>query len=171
MAICYRSSETDAKEALEELRAHGQPAHLDLTASMAALLAGTPEQVGGVHLGLYTATKHAVLGYGESLRGELAPEGIGVSVLCPGMVASNLAATSLRNRPERHGGPVTTPDGPAMPGAMTPETLGPIVVAGIRGDRLHILTHPESRPLLDTRHATLVADVEFAAASAPPGPG
>jgi len=141
---------------------HGEGAHIVNTASMAALFAGKPLQVGGVHLGLYTATKHAILGYSEILRSELAPAGIGVSVLCPGLVASNLMATSLRNRPERHGGPVPTEStAAAPPGSMAPEDAGEFVVRGILGDRLHILTHPEAQPIVDARHATLLDDFAF----------
>ncbi len=141
---------------------HDDGAHIVNTASMAALFAGTPEMVGGVHLGLYTATKHALLGYSEILRSELAADGIGVSVLCPGLVDSNLMATSLRNRPDRYGGaeeisPITS----VVPGAMSQEDAGAAVVKGIVGNRLHILTHPESQPIVDARHAALVADFEF----------
>jgi len=144
---------------LPRLRASA-PAHVVITASLAALLA--PPSVAGIHLGLYTATKHALLGYAESLRGELAGEGIGVSLLCPGMVQSNLAATSARHRPARHGGPLPPP--PArepLPTSLAPEAVGPMVVRGIRSNRLHILTHPQSRGLVDARHAALVDDFAF----------
>lgn len=144
---------------LPRLRASGR-AHIVITASLAALLA--PPSVAGIHLGLYTATKHALLGYAESLRGELAGEGIGVSLLCPGMVQSNLAATSARHRPARHGGPLPPP--PArepLATSMAPEAVGPVVVRGIRSNRLHILTHPASRGLVDARHAALVDDFAF----------
>jgi NAD(P)-dependent dehydrogenase (short-subunit alcohol dehydrogenase family) len=148
---------------LPHLRA-ADSAHIVITASLAALLA--PPNVSGVHLGLYTATKHALLGYAESLRGELAGEGIGVSLLCPGMVRSNLAATSARHRPARHGGPLPPP--PAREPALTmmsPEAVGPVVVRGIKSDRLHILTHPAGLGLVEARHAAVVDDFAFFAAS------
>ena len=142
---------------------HGHGSHIVNTASMAALLALPPPMVGGVHLGLYTTTKHALLGYSETLRNELAPDGIGVSVLCPGLVASNLGATSMRNRPARHGGPVPTDNpGSTPPGAMDPAEAGEYVVRGILGNRLHILTHPESQPLVDARHDVLLDDFAHA---------
>jgi NAD(P)-dependent dehydrogenase (short-subunit alcohol dehydrogenase family) len=151
---------------LPRLRSHGEEAHIVNTASMAALIATTTRDV-PTHLGLYTATKHAILGYTETLRGELAPEGIGVSVLCPGMVLSNLAQTSARHRPERHGGPLPAP--PAIEARfakmMLPaEAVGPIVVRGIRANRLHILTHPEARVVVEKRMQQLLADFDFAAA-------
>jgi NAD(P)-dependent dehydrogenase (short-subunit alcohol dehydrogenase family) len=40
--------------------------------------------------GIYTASKHAVLGLAEVLRAELPPK-VGVSIFCPGLVATNLA--------------------------------------------------------------------------------
>jgi NAD(P)-dependent dehydrogenase (short-subunit alcohol dehydrogenase family) len=144
---------------LPHLRVAGS-GHIVITASLAALLA--PPSVSGIHLGLYTATKHALLGYAESLRGELAGEGIGVSLLCPGMVRSNLAATSAHHRPARHGGPLPPPPDREPPVTMmAPEAVGPIVARGIRSERLHILTHPESLGLVQARHAAVVDDFAF----------
>jgi len=40
--------------------------------------------------GAYSASKAAVKAYGEALRGELAPLGIEVSVICPGFVKSRI---------------------------------------------------------------------------------
>jgi NAD(P)-dependent dehydrogenase (short-subunit alcohol dehydrogenase family) len=152
---------------LPALRAHGNGAHIVLTSSMAGLLALSPQMTGGVNTGLYTVMKHALVGYGEMLRYELAPEGIGVSVLCPGLVESNLGATSARNRPERFGGAFADPSGGGgmPPGAMPNEQVGPIVVRAIRANRAYILTHPESRPLVEARQQALLDDFAFAAES------
>jgi len=40
----------------------------------------------------YVASKFAVLGFSQSLRGELAPHRIGVTAICPGMIATNIVA-------------------------------------------------------------------------------
>ncbi|QUD89566.1 SDR family oxidoreductase [Phenylobacterium montanum] len=48
--------------------------------------------------GQYGASKFAVVGLSQSLRDELAPHGVGVTVLCPGFVKSRIA-TSARNAP------------------------------------------------------------------------
>jgi len=146
---------------LPHLRAHGGPGHIVNTASMAALLALPPKLAGGTHLGLYTATKHAVLGYSEILRGELEPDGIGVSVLCPGTVVSNLGATSARNRPDRWGGPADPVPGGSIPGAMPNEDIGRYVVAGIRANRLLILTHPARWDMVAARQQRVQGDFEF----------
>jgi NAD(P)-dependent dehydrogenase (short-subunit alcohol dehydrogenase family) len=149
-------------ELLPYLRAHGGESHIVCTSSMAGLLALPPEVTGGVFNGLYTTTKHALIGYCAMLRQELAPEGIGVSVLCPGLVEGNLGATSARNRPARYGGPMTFDrEGGMPPGAMPNEDVGPIVVRGIRADRPYIFTHPEVAPLVQARHDAMLEDFAF----------
>ena len=46
---------------------------------------------------------------------------------------------------------------------MPQEQVGPIVVAAIRANRLHIFTHPEARPLVEARQASMLDDFTFAA--------
>ena len=66
--------------------AAGKGGYIVNTASMAGFLsAGKP--------GIYNTTKFAVRGMSESLRASLAPHGIGVSVLCPGLVKSYIYAS------------------------------------------------------------------------------
>ncbi len=142
--------------------AHGRAGHVVNTASMAGLWASKPEEVGGVNLGLYTATKYAVVGYTETLRGELADHNIGVSVLCPGTVDSDLMATSLRNRPERYGGPeVIGQTKGIVPHAMSSDEVGAYVLAGIEANRMHILTHQIGRKFVDQRYETVTKDFDF----------
>lgn len=156
------------KAFLPLLRAHGQGGHIVNTSSMAGIVA-IPE----IQVGVYGASKYACVAYSEYLRAELAPEGIGVSVLCPGMIESNLAATSARNRPEQFGGPLPEPavaglrrgEAPAGNRVMTGEECGRIAVGGIREDRLHIVTHPESLPLIERRFESLRADYAAEAAA------
>ncbi|MFN8025587.1 MAG: SDR family NAD(P)-dependent oxidoreductase [Acidimicrobiia bacterium] len=74
-----------------------------VTASSGAL-------VPGVRLAAYTASKDAVIGYGETLRQELAAEGIGVMVLFPaGMTTRHLESSALA-RPEEIGEWKIAPD-------------------------------------------------------------
>jgi NAD(P)-dependent dehydrogenase (short-subunit alcohol dehydrogenase family) len=145
---------------LPRLRAHGEPAHIVNTSSMAGLLALAPAFTGGVNTGLYTTTKHALIGYSAMLRAELEPEGIGVSVLCPGLVAGNLSATAARNRPARYGGPTPARSRQAPPSAMPNEQIGPRVAAGIKANRLHLFTHDDESiaAMLQARHDALLAD-------------
>ena len=69
-----------------------QGGHIVNTASMAGL-AGMPG------LGVYCASKFAVVGLTESLHRELAGTGIGASVLCP-MIVNTQINSSERNRPK-----------------------------------------------------------------------
>jgi NAD(P)-dependent dehydrogenase (short-subunit alcohol dehydrogenase family) len=45
----------------------------------------------------YCTAKFGVFGFSESLRGELAPHGIGVSTICPGMINTNIVKTGRFN--------------------------------------------------------------------------
>lgn len=69
------------------LQAHGERAHLLNTASGMGLWVN-PDT------GVYAATKHAVIAISEALERELAGTPVGVSVLCPGPVATPLAERS-----------------------------------------------------------------------------
>lgn len=75
------------------MRARGKPAHIVNTASAAGLAT-----VGGS--AVYCASKHAVVAYSECLAKDLEQVGssIGVSVLCPSLVATRIHE-SQRNRP------------------------------------------------------------------------
>lgn len=152
------------QEFLPQLRAADGPKHIVLTSSMAGLLVLGPDLV-PIANGLYTTTKHALIGLAETLRMELASEQIGVSVLCPGLVAGNLSQTSARNRPDRFGGPLPIPPATdrSATRAMPHEAVGPIVAAAIEHNRFYIFTHPEVRSMIEARHHALLADLEFAA--------
>jgi NAD(P)-dependent dehydrogenase (short-subunit alcohol dehydrogenase family) len=45
-------------------------------------------------LPIYCASKYAVLGFSEALRGDMKDRGIGVSAICPGVVNTNIVATT-----------------------------------------------------------------------------
>jgi NAD(P)-dependent dehydrogenase (short-subunit alcohol dehydrogenase family) len=152
---------------LPQLRA-ADGAHIVNTASLGGIVS-----VPRFPLGVYIASKYACVGYSECLRAELEPEGIGVSVLCPGVVQSELYRTSAVQRPERFGGPqhVEPPSPGASPRdgvvrAMPAEAVGPIVLRGILENRLHIFTHPDALPLAEARFAAIRADFEDAAKEA-----
>ena len=140
--------------------------HIVNTASVSGLLA-LPL------VGVYATTKYAVVGLSESLRVELAPKGIGVSVLCPGGVQTGILQAE-RNRPaalgggrERARGTVRSIAGNAQADAedsMDPDEVAGAIVEGVRANDAFILTHPRYGEFLDARHAELRAAVEKARA-------
>jgi len=132
--------------------------HIVNTASMAGL-------VGMQWLGIYCASKFAVVGLTEALQRELKPAGIGVSVLCPMIVATNINENSVRMRPEglrNAGAPATLPSANELKGGTIPaEEVARRVVRAIERNDLYILTHPEQRDFLKRRAEKL--DGMFAA--------
>jgi NAD(P)-dependent dehydrogenase (short-subunit alcohol dehydrogenase family) len=133
------------------LLAQEQGGHIVNTASMAGL-------VGMRWLGVYCASKFAVVGLTESLYVEMRDQGIGVSVLCPMIVATNINENSLRMRPAELRNPPGTDipqtGGAAPPlvgGTIQPEVLARRVVRAIERKELYILTHPEQREILQRR--------------------
>jgi NAD(P)-dependent dehydrogenase (short-subunit alcohol dehydrogenase family) len=115
--------------------------HIVNTASMAGLIASA-------RLGAYTASKFAVVGMSEVLRPELTDEGIGVSVLCPGLVSTNLG-TSTGRKP--------------MTGGIDPAIVGEMVVEGICENHMHIVTHAEYRGIVEQRMQRVLAAFDRAA--------
>jgi NAD(P)-dependent dehydrogenase (short-subunit alcohol dehydrogenase family) len=111
--------------------------HVVNTASMAGLIASA-------RLGAYTAAKFAVVGLSEVLRAELADSGIGVSVLCPGLVATNLGATT-----EKAGSLRIERQSTAL--GIDPDLVGQMVMDGIRHNHMHIVSHAEYRNLVVSR--------------------
>ena len=76
---------------------HGEGGQIVSTASIAGLIAAMPPS--------YNVTKYGVVALSEGLRVALAPRGIGVSVLCPGFIRTQIM-NSRRNVPQRFGSAV-----------------------------------------------------------------
>ncbi len=135
---------------------HGERGYVVNTASIMGLTAG-----GG---SIYAVSKHAVVRLSEGLNQDLRLRRarIGVSVLCPGLVATRIVE-SARNRPQH-----LQPDAP-MPNieglearramalkffaesGMPPETVGEIVLEGMRERTFYILTHPQHQGEIEQR--------------------
>ena len=125
------------------LKAQGQGGHIVNVASMAAYLSGP-------QAGIYTASKFAVRGLTECLRGNLAPYGIGVSLVCPGLTRTNAWDSALK-RPAAFAASGFAPAdrvklerfGTAFEAGMDPLEVGEKVLAGMSENRAVIFTHPE----------------------------
>ena len=140
---------------------HGQGGHIVNTASVAGLISGSANA--------YNVTKYGVVALSEGLRVELAPRGIGVSVLCPGIIRTNIT-DSQRNLPERFADARPTPDAAnAIPPAwieslrariavgIDPLYVGELVREAIEGDWPYIFTDNEFEPFIDNRFANIKA--------------
>ena len=133
------------------IRSHGEGGHIVNTASLAGHMAAPG-------LGIYNTSKFAVVGLSETLRADLAQDKIGVSVLCPGVVSTQIHKSS-RNRPAR----LTEGDSSdlmnldekradeMMKQGRDPALVGAQVVDAIRNNELYIFTHPEYKAIVKSR--------------------
>jgi NAD(P)-dependent dehydrogenase (short-subunit alcohol dehydrogenase family) len=141
------------------IEAHGEGGQIVSTASIAGLIAGGS-------LPAYNVTKYGVVALSEGLRVTLAPRGIGVSVLCPGFIRTQIM-NSRRNVPQRFAGIV---EGWPTEGAVAefvkvvnervskgidPLYVGELVREGIENDWPYIFTDNEFEPLIDERFAAI----------------
>ncbi len=138
---------------------HGQGGHIVNTASIAGLLSGSGNA--------YNVSKYGVVALSEGLRNELAPRNIGVSVLCPGFIRTQII-DSNRNRPERFADTARAqPPEQAVQWlaqvrdrvaqGIDPLYVGELVREGIENDWAYIFTDNEFEPLIDARFAAIKA--------------
>jgi NAD(P)-dependent dehydrogenase (short-subunit alcohol dehydrogenase family) len=146
---------------LPHIRAHGRGGHVVNTSSISGFVVRDRRN------GVYAATKSALVSYSEALRFDLEGTGIGVSVVLPGAVASEFYEHSAAHRGDIGGPnlyPTTPPDTAA---GMPPAEVAARVVDGIRANRFFIATHANTRPMVEQRHAELMAAYDAAAAWSP----
>jgi NAD(P)-dependent dehydrogenase (short-subunit alcohol dehydrogenase family) len=133
--------------------------HIVITSSVSGLFTS-----GGA--GVYVTSKFALVGLAESLRADLRQSGIGVSVLCPGPVKSDLFESTRQVRPKQlaHTGskPLLPPgvsrtQTPIFQTAPSGTEIGDLVLQGVQRNELYIMTHAEMRPVLEARAAALLA--------------
>lgn len=154
---------------LPHIRAHGEGGHIVNTASMAGMNSG-------LGFSPYSASKFAVVNMSEGLAMQVAPLGIGVTVLCPGFVRTRIWASG-RNRPERYG-PAQTPDPASTAGKLAaelaergrlgldPTDVAARVLTAVREDELYVFTHSGAswRAELQERFDAILAAMDRAAA-------
>jgi len=136
----------------------GRGGHIVITSSVSGLFTGAGA-------GVYVTSKFALVGLAESLRADLRESGVGVSVLCPGPVKSEIFESTQQVRPPELAASGSVPVVP--PGTVRTDTaifrtapsgaeIGELVLQGVRRNDLYILTHPEIRPVLEARAAALL---------------
>ena len=142
---------------LPRMLKRGSGGHIVNTASGAGLAATSA----GV---LYTTSKFAVVGLSESLRLELAPFKIGVSVLCPGPVNTEIISNTNDTRPSSS---ATVEETKILEAALTqakaflaagadPDEVGEMVLAAVKADRLYIHTDRIVAGLIEARAKALL---------------
>ena len=125
------------------IKAGGKGGHVVNVASMAAYLSGP-------QAGIYTASKFAVRGLTESLRYNCVPYGIGVSLVCPALIATD-AWTSALKRPAEFAQSGFAPAdeaelarfGEVFKSGMDPLEAGTKILEGMSRNKGLIFTHPE----------------------------
>jgi len=136
--------------------AHGEPAHIVNTASVAGLISPPG-------FSAYSVTKHAVVALSEVLHQDLrkAGAGIGVSVLCPAYFPTRIS-DSARNRPAPlrnppAGAPPSEKDDAALVrraverGRLSADDIARIALDAVRADRFYVITHPNIKASIEWR--------------------
>jgi NAD(P)-dependent dehydrogenase (short-subunit alcohol dehydrogenase family) len=132
-----------------------QPGHVVNTASMAGLIASQG-------LGIYNTTKYAVVGLSETLQKDLRGYDIGVSVLCP-MGVNTQIRQSDRNRPAALRNEAAEGEGRAVEligRYLPPEHVAERVLRAIYANRLYVITHEEGLTPLKRRFERMAQAIE-----------
>jgi NAD(P)-dependent dehydrogenase (short-subunit alcohol dehydrogenase family) len=136
---------------------HGEEGHVVNTASVAAT-----QNRKGTDQGPYSMTKYAVLSLTEALEHELEGTKIGVSVLCPGPINTNIAR-GARNRPDHMGGgKVRSPDERVLAERLAtqgldPKIVGERVVDAIRENTFYAFVGAVPADVIRSRHRRIEA--------------
>ncbi len=144
---------------LSRITTRGQGGHIVNTASGAGLSASPGNT-------LYCTAKFAVVGLSEVLRAELEQVGIGVSVLCPGPVATDIIARTRAFQPRVTKSMSAEQRGKAfarnevmknlLANGVSPDAVGEMVIVAIRENRLYIHTDQSSVERIKARGKALL---------------
>jgi NAD(P)-dependent dehydrogenase (short-subunit alcohol dehydrogenase family) len=136
--------------------AQGEGGYIVNTASMSGLIASGPA-------GIYSASKFAVVGLSQALRQSLDRHDIGVSVLCPGNVNTNIAE-SIVTRPPHLGDSGYHFDADVMSAfrriysaGMDPVELAEHTIDAMARHQLYIIPYPEMRQRLVDHFESILA--------------
>jgi len=143
-----------------KLKAHGEGGHIVNTASIAGVRIAP-----GMNNGIYAGTKFAVVALSVGMQDAMRPYGIGVSVLCPAGVDTNIYHSS-RVRPERFGGPFEREPSALMTSllkqGLSPDQVGHYVLRAIHDGDFFIFTHPETREWVEEWHERVMSGFDRA---------
>ena len=137
--------------------------HVVTTASVAGLYAYSWDAIP------YITSKFGAFGLTEGLYVYLKAQGIGVSVLCPGLIHTNLGEHA-RSSGVPEGVPWFHMPEYMLTSGIDAEAVGPMVADAVEADRFLILTHPDDGPRHAERRADLDAALARQVAEQPPAP-
>jgi NAD(P)-dependent dehydrogenase (short-subunit alcohol dehydrogenase family) len=140
------------------MRARGA-GHVVITASIAGRYAYSYDA------GPYIASKFAAYGLSENLALYLRPQGLDVTVVCPGLVATNLGESARFAGLDDPSGWTHFPR--HMMRAIQPDEVAEQVVGAIRDKQFLLYTHPEDEALMRERALDLAGAVERQLADQP----
>jgi NAD(P)-dependent dehydrogenase (short-subunit alcohol dehydrogenase family) len=135
-----------------------KPCHITTVASLGGF-------TGSALAGPYSAAKAAVINLMEGYRQGLEKYGIGVSVVCPANIKSNIArATQTRSAQYGETGYVEGAEAEASLDSiyqhgMEPEELAANIMKGIRANALYIIPYPETKDMLAGHFARIVDSI------------
>jgi NAD(P)-dependent dehydrogenase (short-subunit alcohol dehydrogenase family) len=131
---------------------HGEDGHIVNTGSVAGF-----QNRRGTNQGPYSMSKYAVVSLSEALEHELEGTNVGVTVLCPGPVNTNIPL-GARNRPDHMGGPqVRTNQEAALAERLAatgidPKRVGERVVDAIRTKTFYAFVSAVPADVIRARH-------------------
>lgn len=141
------------------IKSHGEGGYIINTASMAGHIAGPL-------MSPYHATKYAVVGYSESIRQDLQRENIGVSVLCPAWVRTDIHNADI-NKPslaqqsasdKKAFDPGVSGFAAVIESGIAPDALAQWVYECMIAERFYIFSHPSMTQHIETRAEIVAAD-------------
>jgi len=138
---------------------HGETSHVVNTSSILGLTSGDGS--------VYSISKHAVARLSEGLYHDLQNQSadVGVTLLCPGMIATNII-TSARNRPDDIAPDNAEPsamqqeimkrlDSHFKEAGMPPREVGDMVAEAILNNQFYLLTHADNMAGVEKRFEDL----------------
>ncbi len=148
---------------LPKIKAHGEGGHIVTTSSMAGMVNAGPGWAP------YNASKFAVVVMNEVLYSELKETNIGVSVLCPGAVATNIIEAA-DSRPSDFG---SSGDKPVIAGdvaellehGLDPDVVGKLVLEGIQEEQFYLFTDPRMIKAVERRFERIQRGFDWSANS------
>ena len=135
-----------------------------------ASLAGLTSSPG---LAAYNASKHAVVALSETLHRDLLASGhvgVGVSVVCPGLVSTPIVEDPVtRSGQTDVGRMIGEALAERIPSSMPPEEVAAAVLAAVEEGRFYVLTHPEQTSAMVQQRLGDIVDGRVPEVSASPG--